>query len=86
MAGFTRAMLNFGKQSFTYLSNEITEEVEQREMTRPFRDYIAKKSALVDCAQQDEALNKALGRINLNEQQLLERIATFQAAKQAIKP
>lgn len=84
MAGFVKSLLNFGKQSCTFLSNELTEEIEQREMTRSLRDYIVQKSALVDCAQEEEKLNKALSRISTTEEQLLGRIATFQAAAKKV--
>lgn len=63
------------------ISNKLTEWSEQDEKTRGMRDYIAYKEALADCAKQDEKLSKALARTKCNEQELLQKIATFNSVK-----
>ena len=72
-------------KGFDGMSNKLDEWIEQDEESREVRDLVAFEASKADAARQLEKLNKQLAKTGITEDQLMQRVAAFAAAKKQIK-
>lgn len=65
---------------------KATEWLEQEIENRPARDLVAAEEAMADAVEAMDENNKRLAKCKMTREEFMQKLAAYQAAKQATKP